>query len=328
MASKIKVDQIEGSTGSSITIPSGQTLTVTDGLSASVIGSGTLADARIPDLNASKITAGTISDARLPSTALNSNVDLTNLSATNLTSGTIADARLPATALNSNVDLTNLSASNLTSGTVPTARLGSGTANSSTFLRGDGTFAEAGGGGDFVKLATTTVSSAVSSITFDGLFSSTYKKYKLIATGLVQAANNSYCYMRIRQSNNDVTASSYMYIYQMKRVIHTNSETYTALQGNNSISYIPLTDTHSSNSSFSTNFDVDIYDPQNSLYKVISFDSSSWYNHDGSTANYYFKSHDGHGTYRGNTTAWSGVTIYPSSGNFSSGSLSLYGLTL
>jgi uncharacterized protein YodC (DUF2158 family) len=32
MASKIKVDQIEGSAGSSITIPSGQTLTVTDGL--------------------------------------------------------------------------------------------------------------------------------------------------------------------------------------------------------------------------------------------------------------------------------------------------------
>ena len=32
------------------------------------------------------------------------------------------------------------------SGTIPTARLGSGTASSSTFLRGDNTFAEAGGG--------------------------------------------------------------------------------------------------------------------------------------------------------------------------------------
>ena len=83
MASKIKVDQIEGSTGSSITIPSGQTLTVTDGLSASVIGSGTLTDARIPNLNASKINAGTFADARIA-----------DLNASKLT-GSIADARLP-----------------------------------------------------------------------------------------------------------------------------------------------------------------------------------------------------------------------------------------
>lgn len=35
MASKIKVDQIEGSSGSSITIPTGQTLTIADGLTSS-----------------------------------------------------------------------------------------------------------------------------------------------------------------------------------------------------------------------------------------------------------------------------------------------------
>ena len=54
MASKIKVDQIEGSTGSSITIPSGQTLTIADGLSASTIGSGTLSSDRLPTVPVSK----------------------------------------------------------------------------------------------------------------------------------------------------------------------------------------------------------------------------------------------------------------------------------
>ena len=63
--------------------------------------------------------------------------DTTTLDATKL-SGT-----LPAV---SGANLTALNASNLGSGTVPTARLGSGTANSSVHLRGDGTWAAAGGG--------------------------------------------------------------------------------------------------------------------------------------------------------------------------------------
>ena len=54
MASKIKVDQLEGSTGSTITVPTGQTLTITDGLAASTISSGTLADARLPTIPVAK----------------------------------------------------------------------------------------------------------------------------------------------------------------------------------------------------------------------------------------------------------------------------------
>ena len=57
------------------------------------------------------------------------------IAASAIDSGTLADARIP-----------NLNASKITAGTMATARLGSGTASSSTFLRGDQTYAAAGGG--------------------------------------------------------------------------------------------------------------------------------------------------------------------------------------
>ena len=100
-------------------------------LPATKITSGTLDNARIsldaaeiPNLDTAKITTGTLADARVP-----------NLNASKITAGTLADARVP-----------DLNASKITAGTIATARLGSGTASSSTFLRGDNTFAEAGGG--------------------------------------------------------------------------------------------------------------------------------------------------------------------------------------
>ena len=52
--SKIKVNEIEKVSGSGITIPTGTSLTVTDGLAASTISSGTLADARLPTVPVSK----------------------------------------------------------------------------------------------------------------------------------------------------------------------------------------------------------------------------------------------------------------------------------
>jgi len=77
-------------------------------------------------------------------------------------------ATLPAS---SGVNLTALNATNLGSGTVPTARLGTGTASSSTFLRGDQTYAAAGGGkiGQVIESGSSPNATTISSSTFTQL---------------------------------------------------------------------------------------------------------------------------------------------------------------
>jgi len=77
-------------------------------------------------------------------------------------------ATMPAS---SGVNLTALNATNLGSGTVPTARLGTGTASSSTFLRGDQTYAAAGGGkiGQVIESGSSPNATTISSSTFTQL---------------------------------------------------------------------------------------------------------------------------------------------------------------
>ena len=70
---------------------------------ASAIASGTLADARIPDLATSKITSGTFADARFAASNITQHVDLTNLNASNLTSGTVPDARVGSSSVTQHV---------------------------------------------------------------------------------------------------------------------------------------------------------------------------------------------------------------------------------
>jgi hypothetical protein len=89
--------------------------------------------------DASALTTGTLPDARLsPNVTTQGNT----FNAANRLVQLNATAQLPAV---SGANLTNLNASNLATGTVPTARLGTGTASAGTFLRGDGTWAAAGG---------------------------------------------------------------------------------------------------------------------------------------------------------------------------------------
>ena len=102
-----------------------------------------------------------------------------------------------------------LSGDDIQDGTIGLADLSAtGTKDSTTFLRGDNTFASAGGG--LVKLAETNISSSVSTVSFDGYFTSDYDIYKVMVVNLRPVGASSYvpC-LRFRRSNADVTSSNY-----------------------------------------------------------------------------------------------------------------------
>ena len=145
--------------------------------------------AEIPNLPATKITSGTFDNARISLDA----AEIPNLDTAKITTGTLADARVP-----------DLNASKITAGTIATARLGSGTANSSTFLRGDNTFAEAGGG-SLVLISNTTISST-GTLDINNIFSSTYQNYRVIGSNLKCANDNNAFVLQFKTSSAAVTS--------------------------------------------------------------------------------------------------------------------------
>ena len=114
---------------------SGTTLTLTSALVSSdkmeVVGIQDVGETRVPG-------TGTITNDHISSTAAIAQSKL-SLDITN------SDVNASAAIALSKLATDPSNASNLASGTVPTARLGSGTASSSTFLRGDQSWATAGG---------------------------------------------------------------------------------------------------------------------------------------------------------------------------------------
>jgi hypothetical protein len=201
--------------------------------------------------------------------------------------------------------------------TIALAKLSAtGTPSASTFLRGDNSWGAVSS--DFVKLATTAITADTATVSFDGYFSSTYKNYIFIGSHLKNDAGAG-LRMRYRQSNADVTSSDYVWSQKTHRINGGAAD-----DSNGGIeTFFRLNNTNTVGSERAINFQFHLFDPLNTSYYKYYLGSSHNVFTEGTTY-YYF--HNIGGTFKGNTTALSGVTFYMSTGNLDDGSISLYGI--
>jgi hypothetical protein len=150
---------------------------------------------------------------------------------------------------------------------------------------------------DYVLLATQDITSNVSSVSFDGYFSSTYKNYQIRYSDVSPASNGVNFRMRVRQSNADVTSNDYYYAFEgVYRQLTTGDAEFKG--GGN-----------------------EIYNPLSSAYRIFRADTVYY-----DTNTDYMAETSNVIAFRANTSALSGISFFMSSGSIQSGTFKLYGI--
>ena len=209
----------------------------------------------------------------------------------------------------------------ITDGTIALADLSAtGTKDSTTFLRGDNTFAEAGGGA--WNLISTTTLSSDATVTVSGM-DSTYKNYCMILNNLHPSNNNIHLQGRAIISGSPYTTGNYFSIVEHSRTGNASVE----FDNNELFTYWNFT--HDSEgmgnaNSDSMNMIINIYNPsETSFEKMIQ--TQATYNHN--IVNNMFSRSYSLNTIRSITSAFTGIQFFPSGGTLDTGTIKLYGIS-
>ena len=202
-------------------------------------------------------------------------------------------------------------------------RLAKGTAAQALLMNSGATAPEWGTiSSDFVKLAETQISSQVDTVSFDGLFSSDYKVYKLVWTNIIPEVDNRVFKMRYRVSNAQITSGNYWYVFNGGYADNTNF---------NQDSHADTTDTairlnwHGVDNG-ATGGGANGY---GYLHNPQSTDHQKWFQAntiDGLNNNAYVAGWNIWAKNTNNTNALSGVSFFMESGGMTSGNFYLYGM--
>ena len=174
---------------------------------------------------------------------------------------------------------------------------------------------------DIVKLASTTVSSSVASVSLDGYFSSDYSHYKLCWTRLTPVGGDT-LRVRVRQSNADMTGSIYRNcIFSYYTDGNGSHTTYSSGYWNVDKGGISYGDSVT-NDSAEGGSNGYLY-----LYGALDSGDKFYISNEVHTRNdQYTIENPMHGCFINTTGTLSGITLLFNSNNIASGTMTLYGI--
>ena len=174
------------------------------------------------------------------------------------------------------------------------------------------------GGGSLIKLASTTISSAVASVSFNSTYvNSTYDNYRIICYGLSTASDNQDIALRMSVDNGSNFAT-HVGMFEYAQV--NNSSTGSAGVGNRSS--IPLGSDEEGDNSGGTNFAIDLFNLNSTTQYKFASGLGTVVNQGGSPDTYAYRVHG----YIASTTAVNFIKIFTEAGgNLDAGTITLYG---
>ena len=122
------------------------------------------------------------------------------------------------------------------------------------------------GGGGFIFLGGSESSSSVSAVTFDNVFSSTYRAYKVI--GMIAPSVDAYGKVRFRSGGSDVNSSDYKKMERTTAVDNSNNVTQHNYAANYASTFFDL-GAGDINSDFNADylaFDLTVTDPHTDIF--------------------------------------------------------------
>ena len=175
---------------------------------------------------------------------------------------------------------------------------------------------------DFVLLSSTDITYSTATVEFGSLFSSTYKNYKIIISGLLPVTNSARLNAQMKEDGSYITSGSYTYLIGADIVYNTTTTSADNTERATNGTKVVMTSEMKNSSGETNSLEINIYDPLGSHYKAMTWHNQNY----GSVLTNLFRNYVGASVLRNSTNDCTAIKFYMDSGNIAKGNFKLYGI--